>query len=1432
MDQETGGLQHEEEGHQPNGVHPMVGRVVLKENWLNGPDTCPLIGKVVEAILEEDVFRFSVEFEDNGVELLSMAELAVILTESCEMSADHISFYRSIRWKKCKSLYFTISKHLADETFDVNSRTLVGDLFSYRSGCDALTVTSIKSKLRKALALYHVDKRFGAPRWVNYVAEQVSETLKYMARRFELRTDGRDEEPDNADKPLQQNFPAYRSDTFWTRCEWDEEHIPMTQEPETIQPIHQEQGIETPNFQYAELALELPHYHAHEDETDHNLEEQQEDMEDEEATYLERLMEADRDISLVGNNCWECINAFKVEDYCLSTFPTVQTVPIQLITKWAKCIQRIMRKFIEAMDLPESRIRSKAIATAIRWYAGAPQLFFRSTGRNGNRNLRIIESRMDQFLHNNYNQLVTHWSEHRVRAIIKKKPRKIPSKEKAALKLIYNGSLRRGIRILESFGQSTCDIAEVKAQMLRKHPQNISTWEPIMVPDNEDEIAIVLSGIEAIACKMDPLVGVGPRNLKADYISKLYRGKMEDEEAGEAKISFQILGIMYLNGKMPSWARCLLGGGLLTPLNKEEPVPNESPDSRPVKAEDSDTAIWCKSLLGNHIQQVKEIVTPQQLAISVSGGCEMAAITANVKYIESRAMDETRIMVKLDVRNGHNSFGRKAAIEALQQAAFDNTTLVPLLIAFDSLFSVQAPIYYRSNESANGLELLCNSCQGGGQGNSLTGVAFALTINSALKSVEERFGGVEVHAASDDLFIEGPIDSILGADKALEYMIDQLKMVNLEPNMSKLQLLANHRVTIEHWTNIPIHQPFVEVVVEGEMVKAYGMEYVGCPVGEELYIKEWLKDKGVKICRKILNTTTTLSYLNSHVATVAINYSMQSRIDYILGTNLPSLTRELSIKMDDTLIEAYHIALGVNISNANGHVPHQIDPSFNKDRFSLRASYSGSGYRPIVQRTCFVNCWNNIAKQLIDHTIESGEIVGGLWNSCSNFLGANSFNWDTQDHWEVFFNSGNIYGRELRDQIISIQQRVVVLNHTSQSVEPVDSPLMVIPSRFGHNIAKLSKVIGDRTNFLKSLVMNERAAALPRDDHRRMSYFATKQDKFSNILFTCLPTIETVMSNMEYGEAIRCFFGIPSLVVSNCIGAKISNSANMPQQLVDSFGDNLKTVKGSKGDFLRNFHDNIVNTIAHSLKEARIISNGGKGTTCAGIFTHCFNANQTEDDSVRRLQGIIPDITVDDSNSIPCPTNPLVGRKTLVDVKTISCGNVYRQKNMEPNEVVKKREERVNKDYHTKASHLEQTHNLVPQGQTMGPIKKVLNSFGKNGKVIGAVVGHFGECSKGIYHLKDLIASTQAAALCEKIDIPLATAKSLFSKKLTKTWGLLFIRGWCRLLISRFNALVNSVGNWTHEEHNQCRDLNEDTFDIFHHLNPLGPADGNAYWLY
>jgi len=80
------------------------------------------------------------------------------------------------------------------------------------------------------------------------------------------------------------------------------------------------------------------------------------------------------------------------------------------------------------------------------------------------------------------------------------------------------------------------------------------------------------------------LVGVGPRGLEAGHIKVLESGAFSDDNAKEAFASFETLGILYLDFRMPRWLRRALNGGLLTPLVKKLATLGRGPDARPTNA--------------------------------------------------------------------------------------------------------------------------------------------------------------------------------------------------------------------------------------------------------------------------------------------------------------------------------------------------------------------------------------------------------------------------------------------------------------------------------------------------------------------------------------------------------------------------------------------------------------------------------------------------------------------------------------------------------------------------------------------------------------------------------------------------------------------------------------------------------------------------------
>ena len=81
----------------------------------------------------------------------------------------------------------------------------------------------------------------------------------------------------------------------------------------------------------------------------------------------------------------------------------------------------------------------------------------------------------------------------------------------------------------------------------------------------------------------------------------------------------------------------------------------------------------------------------------------------------------------------------------------------------------------------------------GGEVMAATNQAFPLTIDGALKRTEAKFEGVTLRAIQDDCDLLGDPGIIFGSNGsniALQYLLDELKKVGLEPNPNKFHASA------------------------------------------------------------------------------------------------------------------------------------------------------------------------------------------------------------------------------------------------------------------------------------------------------------------------------------------------------------------------------------------------------------------------------------------------------------------------------------------------------------------------------------------------------------------------------------------------------------------------------------------------------------------
>ena len=369
----------------------------------------------------------------------------------------------------------------------------------------------------------------------------------------------------------------------------------------------------------------------------------------------------------------------------------------------------------------------------------------------------------------------------------------------------------------------------------------------------------------------------------------------------------------------------------------------------------------------------RAVLEPQQLGVAVSGGCEIKVIGAKLKIEEAQREGIHIVLVCLDLKNAHNEYCRAGAQAALDELGQQDDCLKHLAQAHRADCGHHGDVYMRSSSSPTGFTKICESTAGGPQGSPITNLAFPIIINKAVKDTEARFEGVEIRCIQDDADIIGPPNLIFGAHGALNFLLSELAKCNLAPNKSKFQLYATsaeaaaeapgwlprpfhitddelresvEKLDAEATTAAtaakratPTHRAFAELLAEHAKIAAketrsavpeehrsYGVTTCGAALGDKAYIAAFLDLQARRLSNDIdsmssgviLQVIDDLARESAQCASVALYYSLQCRADYLLGTHLPSETRDLTERVDASRRKAYARCFRVDLLNPEG----------------------------------------------------------------------------------------------------------------------------------------------------------------------------------------------------------------------------------------------------------------------------------------------------------------------------------------------------------------------------------------------------------------------------------------------------------------------------------------------------------------------------------
>ena len=93
-------------------------------------------------------------------------------------------------------------------------------------------------------------------------------------------------------------------------------------------------------------------------------------------------------------NDFACIDAFSLDTCKLSPFQHAQTLPKEIFSDHAAAFSKVLGELLEALESGDKR----RLSTASRWYCAFPQLMYRIKSSDPQRNLRVFQIRLGQFL--------------------------------------------------------------------------------------------------------------------------------------------------------------------------------------------------------------------------------------------------------------------------------------------------------------------------------------------------------------------------------------------------------------------------------------------------------------------------------------------------------------------------------------------------------------------------------------------------------------------------------------------------------------------------------------------------------------------------------------------------------------------------------------------------------------------------------------------------------------------------------------------------------------------------------------------------------------------------------------------------------------------------------------------------------------------------
>lgn len=467
---------------------------------------------------------------------------------------------------------------------------------------------------------------------------------------------------------------------------------------------------------------------------------------------------------------WGAIDKHTVFECTVSPCSHILDIPSDLKIQWACANVDVLDRIATAQATHDPALLDQAL----KWQLCLADVLLRRpprSTRGAGRATGEIEARFKAWGTGERTALLKRWANDRAKIWLQRQRAadRLGEDEDAladrgiarALKLIHEGEIARGLRMLHSNGVATVT-PEVIAQLQLKHPPRARP-----LPDDPGIAAPRLSvHLGQVFAHLPRRAGTGPSGCRNEYFSALAR-PFGNAKADRVLDAYAVFATAIASAALPLWYQHAQSIANLLPIVKRplsaaQRATGVTPDVRPIAVGECLLRAVGRALAESSRDTFAHILYPQQLGVGVDGGVSTLVHGTRLLLEHNRNF----VTLKVDIANAYNAIDRSVLLRRVTEHA-GLAGIIPLL---HSVLAPETDLLIGADrgklfDTVDGPATRGASSTGVQQGFALSSGAFCVAIHPELRALDAEltpFGG-NARAIMDDIYATGPKEVVFAA---------------------------------------------------------------------------------------------------------------------------------------------------------------------------------------------------------------------------------------------------------------------------------------------------------------------------------------------------------------------------------------------------------------------------------------------------------------------------------------------------------------------------------------------------------------------------------------------------------------------------------------------------------------------------------------------